>query len=180
MWHPCHEDNQSEQKSTMVTRDSAGMYLPEPNPCFLFLRFAMCHWHAKNQHLRFSVRYWGKTSLLVLLYLKAKYIQWLWIWFFCLSPANTTAMAVCQSQFSPPMEITTCLAKFTLWGCPQLYDFFISQHQQARRLASQKSHPAFYFPYFFCPHIPSRHQKRPFTASQVTQQAPSLPICFRK
>lgn len=48
------------------------MYLPEPNPCFLFLRFAMCHWHAKNQHLRFSVRYWGKTSLLVLLYLKAK------------------------------------------------------------------------------------------------------------
>lgn len=100
------------------------MYLPEPNPSFLFLRFAMCHWHTKSQHLRFSMRYWGKTSLLILVCLKAKTLpvalNMILLSFISKHNCHGT---VSQSQFSPPMGITTCLAKLTLQGWPQLCDF---------------------------------------------------------
>lgn len=159
------------------------MYLPEPNPSFLFLRFAICHWHAKSRHLRFSTRYWRKTSLLVLCLKSKTHSMALNMILLSFTSKHNCHGTISQSQFSPPMEITTCFVKLTLHRWPQLYDFVISQHQQARRLVFHKSIPAFYFPYFLCPRIPSRHQKRSFTAGggecQVIHQASSTNL-FQK
>lgn len=90
---------------------------------------------------------------------------------------------VSRSQFSPPMEITTCLAKLTLQGRPQLCDFSSANTSKQGDLCPIS--PIQHFTFLnFCPHIPSRHQKRPFMAGygkcQVIHQALSEPICFRK
>lgn len=168
----------------MVIRDRAGMYLPEPNPYFLFLRFATCHWHAKIQHLKFSMRYWGKTSLICLPCLKAKtHPMTLNMILLSFTSKHNCHGTVSQSQFSAPMEITTAFPSSLHEGDLSSVTFSSADTSKQGDIHPRSPMQNFTFLTFFAHASHPDIRKDPLwqvvlSAKSLTRDA--VPICFRK